>query len=38
MQYDNALMQPFYLSVALAALGLVGTSGIEWRGVWKKKV
>lgn len=38
MEYDKALMQTFYLPVALAALGLVGASGMEWRSVKKKKV
>jgi len=35
--YDKAVTQTFYLPVALTCLSLVGTLGMEWRSVKKKR-
>ena len=35
--YDEAVTQTFYLPVALTCLSLVGTLGMEWRSVKKKR-
>lgn len=35
--YDKAVTQTFYLPVALTCLTLVGTLGMEWRSVKKKR-
>lgn len=35
--YDKALMQTFYLGVALTCLSIVGSAGMEWRSVKQKK-
>ena len=35
--YDKAVMQTFYLPVALSCVTLVGSLGMEWRSVKKKR-
>ena len=36
--YNNALVQTYYVSVALAALSIFGALGIEWKSVKGKKI
>lgn len=36
--YNNALTQTFYVSLALAALSIFGSLGIEWKSVKGKKI
>lgn len=35
--YDRALMQTFYLGVALTCCSIVGSAGMEWRSVKQKQ-
>lgn len=36
--YNSALVQTFYVSVAMASLAIVGAAGIEWKSVKGKKI
>lgn len=36
--YNKALQQTFYVSVAIAALSIIGSAGMEWQSVKGKKI
>ncbi|MCJ1464683.1 MFS sugar transporter [Pseudocyphellaria aurata] len=38
LAYNDALTQTFYVSLALAALSIFGSAGIEWKSVKGKKI
>ena len=36
--YNSALVQTFYVSVAMSSLAIFGAAGIEWKSVKGKKI
>ena len=36
--YNSAIVQTFYVSVALASMAIIGAAGIEWKSVKGKKI